>query len=49
MSVGRCVDVCWLGKEIRLLKGEEKKILKTLREVMLISGVLVQGVFIITL
>ena len=24
VSVGRCVDVCWRGKEIRLLKDEEK-------------------------
>ena len=31
------VDVCWRGKEIRLLKDEEKKILRRLREVMLIS------------
>ena len=37
MSVERCVDVCWQGKEIRLLKDEEKKILKRLREVILIS------------
>ena len=33
----RCVDVCWQGKEIKLLKDEEKKVLKRLREVMLIS------------
>ena len=33
MSVGRCVNVCWRGKEIRSLKDEEKKG----REVMLIS------------
>ena len=37
MSVERCVDVCWQGKEIRLLKDEEEKILKKLREAMLIS------------
>ena len=37
MSVERWVDVCWQGKEIRLLKEEEKKILKRLKEVMLIS------------
>ena len=37
VSVERCVDVCWRGKEIRLLKDEEKKILKRLREVMLRS------------
>ena len=37
MSIERCVDVCWQGKEIRLLKKEEKKILKRLREKMLIS------------
>ena len=37
MSIERCVDVCWQGKEIRLLKDEEKKVLKRLREVMLIS------------
>ena len=37
MSVGRCIDVCWRGKEIRLLKDKEKEILKRLREVMLIS------------
>ena len=35
--VERCVDVCWQGKEIRLLKDEEEKILKKLREAMLIS------------
>ena len=28
MSVERFVDVYWRGKEIRLLKDEEKKILK---------------------
>ena len=37
MSVERCVDVCWQGKETRLLKDEEEKILKKLREAMLIS------------
>ena len=37
VSVERCVDVCRQGKEIRLLKDEEKKGLKRLREVMLIS------------
>ena len=37
VSVERCVDICWQGKEIRLLKDEEKKVLKSLREVMLIS------------
>ena len=40
VSVERCADVCWRGKEIkeiRLLKDEEKKILKSLREVILIS------------
>ena len=37
VSVERCVDVCWQGKEIRLLKDEEEKILKRLREVILIS------------
>ena len=37
VSVERCVDVCWQGKEIRLLKDDEKKVLKRLREVMLIS------------
>ena len=36
MSVEKCVDVCWQGKEIRLLKDEEKKALKRLIEVMLI-------------
>ena len=35
--VERSVDVCWRGKEIRLLKDEGKKILKRLREAMLIS------------
>ena len=34
MSVERCVDVCWLGEEIRLFKEEDKKILKRLREVI---------------
>ena len=38
VSVERCVDIYWRGKEIRLLKDEEKRILKRLREVMLISG-----------
>ena len=33
-----CVYVCLQGKEIRLLKDEEKEILKRLRVVMLISG-----------
>ena len=37
VSVERCVDVCWRGKEIRLLKDEEKNILKRFSEVMLIS------------
>ena len=37
VSVERSVDVCWRGKEIRLLKDKEKKILRRLREVMLIS------------
>ena len=40
VSVERCADVCWRRKEmkeIRILKDEEKKILKRLREVMLIS------------
>ena len=37
VSVERSVDVCRRGKEIRLLKDEEKKILRRLREVMLIS------------
>ena len=37
VSVERCVDVCWHGEKIRLLKEEDKKILKRLREVMLIS------------
>ena len=32
-----CVDVCWRGKETRLLKDEEKRTLKRIREVMLIS------------
>ena len=38
VSVERSVDVCWRGKEISLLKDEEKKILRRLREVMLISA-----------
>ena len=33
-SVERCVDICWQGEEIRLLKEEDKKILKRLREVI---------------
>ena len=37
VSVERSIDVCWPRKEIRLLKVEEKKILRRLREVMLIS------------
>ena len=37
VSVEVCDDVCWRGKETGLLKDEEKKILKKLREVMLIS------------
>ena len=37
VSVERCVDVCWQGEKIRLLKEEDKKILKRLTEVMLIS------------
>ena len=37
VSVERCVDVCWRGEKIRLWKEEDKKILKGLREVMLIS------------
>ena len=36
VSVERCVDVCWQGKEIRLLKDEGKNVLKRLREVTLI-------------
>ena len=34
VSVERCVDICWQGEEIRLLKEEDKKILKRLREVI---------------
>ena len=34
VSVERCVVVCWQGEEIRLLKEEDKKILKRLREVI---------------
>ena len=34
VSVERCVDVCWQGEKIRLLKEEDKKILKRLREVI---------------
>ena len=37
VSVERCVDICWQGEKIRLLKEEDKKILKRLTEVMLIS------------
>ena len=37
VSVERCVDVCWQGEKIRLLKEEDKKILKRLTEKMLIS------------
>ena len=37
VSVERCVDVRWQGKEPRLWKDEEEKILKKLREAMLIS------------
>ena len=37
VSVERCVDVCWQGEKIKLLKEEDKKTLKGLREVMLIS------------
>ena len=37
VSVERCVNVCWRGEEIMSLKEEDKKILKRLREVMLIS------------
>ena len=33
VSVERCV-VCWQGEKIRLLKEEDKKILKRLREVI---------------
>ena len=33
VSVERCV-VCWHGEKIRLLKEEDKKILKRLREVI---------------
>ena len=36
VSVERYFDICWQRKEIKLLKDEEKKILKRLREVMLI-------------
>ena len=34
VSVERCVVVCWQGEEIRLLKEEDKKILKRLIEVI---------------
>ena len=37
VSVERWVDICWQGTEIRLLKYEEKKILKRLREVVKLS------------
>ena len=37
VSLERYVDVYWQGKEVRLLKDEEKKVLKRLSEVMLIS------------
>ena len=37
VSVERSVDVFWRRKEIKLLKDEEKKILRRLGEVMLIS------------
>ena len=37
VSVERCVDVCWQREKIRLLKEEDKEILKRLTEVMLIS------------
>ena len=37
VSVEQCVDVCSHKTEIRFLKNEEKKILKRLREMMLIS------------
>ena len=37
VSVERSVDYCWRGREIRSLKDEEKKILRRLIEVMLIS------------
>ena len=33
LLVERCVDVCWQGKESRLLKDDEEKVLKRLREV----------------
>ena len=36
VSVERCGDVYWPENKISLLKGEEKKVLKRLREVMLI-------------
>ena len=31
MSVGKYVDGCWQGKEVRLLKDQEKKVLKSSR------------------
>ena len=37
VSVERWVDICWQGTEIRLLKYEEKKILKRLRKVVKLS------------
>ena len=37
VSVEICVDLCWRGKGTRLLKGEQKKMLKGLRQVILIS------------
>ena len=37
VSVERWVDIFWQGTEIRLLKYEEKKILKRLREVVKLS------------
>ena len=37
VSVERWVDICWQGNETRLLKYEEKKILKRLREVVKLS------------
>ena len=39
VSVERWVDICWQGTEIRLLKYEEKKILKRLREVVKLSEI----------
>ena len=37
MSLEICGDVCWQGMEINLLKHEEKKIQKRLREMISIS------------